>query len=1012
MKKLRKPTTAMLLAVMIISNAQGLVVYANEETNRNIIKIEDKNNDSNIISDTEQKEKNTDTIKPELTNIEVNKKEVKSGEEVEITVEAKDEGGSGIKSVEVHYSSPITYKTKSISLTKDADGKYRGKLPLTDKDESGEWMVYYAVIYDNADNYRDVYNSKNPNVLQSWNQEDLSHCNFKLSGTEVDTIKPELTNIEVNKKEVKSGEEVEITVEAKDEDGSGIKSVEVYYSSPITYKTKSISLTKDADGKYRGKLPLTDKDESGEWMVYYAVIYDNADNYRDVYNSKNPNVLQSWNQEDLSHCNFKLSGTEVDTIKPELTNIEVNKKEVKAGEEVEITVEAKDEGGSGIKSVEVHYSSPITYKKKSISLTKDTDGKYRGKLPLTDKDESGEWMVYYAVIYDNAGNYRDVYNSKNPNVLQSWNQDDLSHCNFKLTKTDLDTINPIEGSTVLVKNQVWSNKTINGGLTIDGTLYGTKMSWGGNPTLYNGTIVMSGSNSIGSTSMSNYPVQDIPVRIDNAPLVATGGKIDIKGATVNVADMYIEGKKVDLDYKGRFDVKDINIGTKNKVTIEFKTVFGNTITKDYDVDNDQAPIVPINKVPEITASDVEIKVGEKFNSLSGVSAKDHEDGDITNKIEIIENTVDTSKAGVYKVVYKVRDSQGASKTKEIKVTVVQGLVGINRVPEITASDVEIKVGEKFNPLSGISAKDHEDGDITNKIEVIENTVNTDKAGVYKVVYKVRDSQGASKTKEIKVTVVQGLVGINRVPEITASDVEIKVGEKFNPLSGVSAKDHEDGDITNNIEVIENTVNTDKAGVYKVVYKVTDSQGATASKTINITVKEKIEFNDTQGHWAEKTINLFVEKGFINGYDDKTFKPDNSMTRAEFVKVVNNVFGYNQMGTEQFDDVNESDWFYSDICIGINMGYIKGKSKDKFEPNDSITRQEVAMILTNIMDTKDNNLDKLSLFKDGHQTDEWAKPSVEGAIESGYLNGYEDQTIRANGNITRAEAISMLSRVKK
>ncbi|WP_270506523.1 immunoglobulin-like domain-containing protein [Paraclostridium sordellii] len=918
MKKLRKPTTAMLLAVMIISNAQGLVVYANEETNKDIIKIEDKNNDSNIISDTEQKEKNVDTIKPELTNIEVNKKEVKAGEEVEITVEAKDEGGSGIKSVEVHYSSPITYKKKSISLTKDADGKYRGKLPLTDKDESGEWMVYYAVIYDNADNYRDVYNSKNPNVLQAWNQDDLSHCNFKLTGTEVDTIKPELTNIEVNKKEVK------------------------------------------------------------------------------------------------------------------------------AGEEVEITVEAKDEGGSGIKSVEVHYSSPITYKKKSISLTKDADGKYRGKLPLTDKDESGEWMVYYAVIYDNADNYRDVYNSKNPNVLQSWNQDDLSHCNFKLTKIDLDTINPLEGSTVLVKNQVWSNKTINGdlyigpeavltvsgnvkvtgnvyvlgalkingGLTIDGTLYGTKMSSGGNPTLNNGTIVISGSNSIGSTSMSNYPVQDIPVRIDNAPLVATDGKIDIKGATVNVADMYIEGKKVDLDYKGRFDVKDINIGTKNKVTIEFKTVFGNTITKDYDVDNDQAPIVPINKVPEITASDVEIKVGEKFNPLSEVSAKDHEDGDITNNIEMIENTVDTSKAGVYKVVYKVTDSQGASKTKEIKVTVVQGLVGMNKVPEITASDVEIKVGEKFNPLSGISAKDHEDGDITNKIEVIENTVDTSKAGLYKVVYKVRDSQGASKTKEIKVNVVQGLVGMNKVPEITASDVEIKVGEKFNPLSGVSAEDHEDGDITNKIEIIENTVDTSKAGLYKVVYKVTDSQGATANKTINITVKEKIEFNDTQGHWAEKTINLFVEKGFINGYDDKTFKPDNSMTRAEFVKVVNNVFGYNQMGTEQFDDVNESDWFYSDICIGINMGYIKGKSKDKFAPNDSITRQEVAMILTNIMDNKDNNLDRLSLFKDGHQTDEWAKPSVEGAIESGYLNGYEDQTIRANGNITRAEAISMLSRVKK
>ena len=53
-----------------------------------------------------------------------------------------------------------------------------------------------------------------------------------------------------------------------------------------------------------------------------------------------------------------------------------------------------------------------------------------------------------------------------------------------------------------------------------------------------------------------------------------------------------------------------------------------------------------------------------------------------------------------------------------------------------------------------------------------------------------------------------------------------------------------------------------------------------------------------------------------------------------------------------------------------------------------------------------------LNEDGDKTDKWAQSSVEGAIEAGYLNGYEDKTIRANSDITRAEAISMLSRVKK
>ena len=57
-----------------------------------------------------------------------------------------------------------------------------------------------------------------------------------------------------------------------------------------------------------------------------------------------------------------------------------------------------------------------------------------------------------------------------------------------------------------------------------------------------------------------------------------------------------------------------------------------------------------------------------------VSAEDKEDGNITSSIEIIENTVDTAAAGIYKVVYKVTDSKGASATKEIKVTVEQVVI--------------------------------------------------------------------------------------------------------------------------------------------------------------------------------------------------------------------------------------------------------------------------------------------------------------------------------------------------
>ena len=79
--------------------------------------------------------------------------------------------------------------------------------------------------------------------------------------------------------------------------------------------------------------------------------------------------------------------------------------------------------------------------------------------------------------------------------------------------------------------------------------------------------------------------------------------------------------------------------------------------------------------------------------------------------------------------------------------------------------------------------------------------------------------------------------INAIPQIEASDKVINLGEKFEPLKGVTATDKEDGNITENIKIIENTVNVNAVGTYKVTYKVTDSKGAEAIKTIIVTVNK-------------------------------------------------------------------------------------------------------------------------------------------------------------------------------
>ena len=171
-------------------------------------------------------------------------------------------------------------------------------------------------------------------------------------------------------------------------------------------------------------------------------------------------------------------------------------------------------------------------------------------------------------------------------------------------------------------------------------------------------------------------------------------------------------------------------------------------------------------------------------------------------------------------------------------------------------------------------------------------------------------------------------------------------------------------------------------------------------------------DDINSHWAKNTIKDFISKGYINGYQDGSFKPNNDITRAEFVKIANRVFGFTEKGTVTFNDVRSSDWFYNEIAIAQKAGYINGKSSTTFAPNDKITRQEVAVILTNIKNNKDTNYDKLNKFTDGYKTSEWAKSSVEGAIEAGYLNGNDKGLLNPISNITRAEAVTMLSRVKK
>ena len=195
---------------------------------------------------------------------------------------------------------------------------------------------------------------------------------------------------------------------------------------------------------------------------------------------------------------------------------------------------------------------------------------------------------------------------------------------------------------------------------------------------------------------------------------------------------------------------------------------------------------------------------------------------------------------------------------------------VNTPPTINAEDKTLTVGDSFDAMKDVTATDKEDGDLTAKIEVINNTVDTSKADTYTVTYKVTDSQGASCTKTIYVTVNPKMESLNEVPTINAEDKTLTVGDSFDAMKDVTATDKEDGDLTAKIEVINNTVDTSKAGTYTVTYKVTDKNGASVTKTITVTVKDtEQEEQPTTPTKPDKGNNNSNDKNNTSSKADKT-----------------------------------------------------------------------------------------------------------------------------------------------
>lgn len=168
-------------------------------------------------------------------------------------------------------------------------------------------------------------------------------------------------------------------------------------------------------------------------------------------------------------------------------------------------------------------------------------------------------------------------------------------------------------------------------------------------------------------------------------------------------------------------------------------------------------------------------------------------------------------------------------------------------------------------------------------------------------------------------------------------------------------------------------------------------------------------SDIAGHWAESVITQWQSKGLIQGYEDGTFKPGNTITRAEFVTLMNNAKGFWSEGSINFSDVKNGSWFYSAVARAVAAGYVKGYSDGSFKPNNTITRAEAAVMIANAARLSANEAGAYR-FTDVGSIPAWARGSVGAVVAAGYMTGYPDGSFDANASISRAEAVSSLNRM--
>ena len=343
--------------------------------------------------------------------------------------------------------------------------------------------------------------------------------------------------------------------------------------------------------------------------------------------------------------------------------------------------------------------------------------------------------------------------------------------------------------------------------------------------------------AISAFALVGYAAADrtAPVVHSNKLVVPYG--TELKASDFTVSDNRDTVSVIKTEINDHAYQKD-QIGTY-KVNVTVKDAFNNKTTKEVEVkvvDTEAPELESVNNDGYV----INVEANSNNDLKQYIKATDNVDGDVSDFITF-DRGLDTSVLGEQVIHATVEDNAGNKSEKDFTFN-----VGDTIAPEMNLKNGNITVnyGDGFDIHNYVDIKDNYDVNPTVTVEGNVDTRNMTDAQPIKVTATDSSGNQTSNDYEVKVADMTG-------PAITlkSDNVDVKYGTSFDPKSNLaSAIDNLDGDVTGKVE-ITGTVNTNKAGAYRVYYRVTDNAGnkSETSAKINVSAAPVVKIRNNRGN---------------------------------------------------------------------------------------------------------------------------------------------------------------------